>query len=80
MEQQLEGGRNTEIEQAENGEKDQVENEGQSQSNQGHSDEENERIVKSSPAKKQKTKGEKKMTTAEKITAGMMKAFRSLLG
>ena len=75
VEQQLEVGRNSEIEQTENGEKEQVENEGQSQSNPGHSDEENERIVKSPPAKKQKTKGKKKMTTAEKITAGMMKAF-----
>ena len=27
------------------------------------------------PTKKQRTKGKKKMTTAEKVTAGMMKAF-----
>ena len=49
-------------------------NERQSESNPGYSEKENERILKSTPAKKQKTEG-RKMTTAEKITAGMTKAF-----
>ena len=33
------------------------------------------RTDKPPPAKKQKTKGKKKMTTAEKVTAAMMKSF-----